>query len=408
MQTALKQHILVISQCFYPEQFRINDICTEWVKSGHKVTVVTAIPNYPQGKFYKGYGYFKKRTEKYNGIDIIRLPIIPREQNVVTLSLNYLSFVVSGFFWSKVTKLRADKVFIYESSPMTQALVGVWYAKRRKIPCFIYVTDLWPENVKYAGGINNRYILNAIGLSVDYIYKNCSRIFVSSRSFIKAISARGVPEDKPEFWPYYAEEFYTPRDRRNVNVEEIPIDGTFNIIFAGNIGAAQGLGILPRTASELRRRGVNVRFNIVGDGRYLPELKRGVHKEKVGEMFNFVKMQPAERIPDFMSVCDAALISLAGNEIFAMTIPSKLQSAMACGIPLIISADGEIQKICEESGAGVYCNAGDPNSLAEKIIELLSQSPERLSQMGKNARKYFLENYEKKMLLKKMDAFIFG
>ena len=114
MQTALKQHILVISQCFYPEQFRINDICTEWVKSGHKVTVVTAIPNYPQGKFYKGYGYFKKRTEKYNGIDIIRLPIIPREQNVVTLSLNYLSFVVSGFFWSKVTKLRADKVFIYE------------------------------------------------------------------------------------------------------------------------------------------------------------------------------------------------------------------------------------------------------------------------------------------------------
>ena len=143
----LKKHILVIAQYFYPEQFSINDICTEWVKRGYKVTVITGIPNYPQGKYYNGYGLFKKRKETYNGIEIIRIPLIPRGKNAIMLALNYLSFVISGFFWKLFTKIEADYVFIFEVSPMTQALPGVWYAKKRKIPCYLYVQDLWPENV---------------------------------------------------------------------------------------------------------------------------------------------------------------------------------------------------------------------------------------------------------------------
>ena len=149
-------HILVISQYFFPEQFRVNDICTEWIKRGYQVTVITGIPNYPQGKFYNGYGYFQKRTERYNGIDIIRLPIIPRGNSAVMIALNYISFVISGFLWSKFTTLKADKVFVYEVSPMTQALPGVWYAKRRGISSVLYVMDLWPENIEYVGGIKNK------------------------------------------------------------------------------------------------------------------------------------------------------------------------------------------------------------------------------------------------------------
>ncbi len=137
-----KKHILVISQYFYPETFRINDIATEWVKRGYKVTVVTGIPNYPEGKFYKGYGWFRNNREIWNGIEIIRIPIIPRGSNSIGLILNYLSFVVSGFFWKCFTRIKTDYVFIFEVSPMTQALFGVWYARRRKIPCYIYVQDL--------------------------------------------------------------------------------------------------------------------------------------------------------------------------------------------------------------------------------------------------------------------------
>ena len=130
----MKKHILVISQYFYPEQFRINDICVEWVSRGYKVTVITGIPNYPEGKFYENYSLFRNRKENYQEVEVVRLPLIPRGNSSIMLALNYLSFVVSGYFWKVFTRIKADAVFIFEVSPMTQALPGVWYAKKRKNP----------------------------------------------------------------------------------------------------------------------------------------------------------------------------------------------------------------------------------------------------------------------------------
>jgi len=248
----LNKHILVVSQVFYPEQFRINDICTEWTKRGYKVTAITGIPNYPQGKFYEGYGIFRKRRENYNGVEIIRIPIIPRGNNPVQLALNYFSFVFSGFFWHLFTRIKADYVFIFETSPMTQALVGVWYAQRRKIPCYIYVQDLWPENVEIVAGIKNKLILGAIGKMVDYIYARCEKIFATSMSFVRSIEKRGVPSEKIEYLPQYAEDYYMPVPRNFV--EDIPIDGSFNIIFTGNIGNAQGLEVLPKNGKNPERK----------------------------------------------------------------------------------------------------------------------------------------------------------
>ena len=146
MKKSDKKHILVVSQYFYPEQFRINDICEEWVKRGYMVTVVTGIPNYPQGQFYEGYGLHKKRKETWNGIEIIRIPLVARGHNSIGLILNYMSFMITGFFWSHFTKVKADMVFNFETSPMTQVKVGCWFAKRRHIPNYLYVQDLWPEN----------------------------------------------------------------------------------------------------------------------------------------------------------------------------------------------------------------------------------------------------------------------
>lgn len=399
----MKKHILVIAQYFYPEQFRINDICTEWVKRGYKVTVITGIPNYPQGEYYKGYGLFKKRKETYNGIEVIRIPLVPRGNNSIMLSLNYLSFVVSGFFWKTFTKIKADYVYIYEVSPMTQALPGVWYAKKRNIPCYLYVTDLWPENVEIVTGIKNKAVLNTVGTMVDYIYKHSDKIFTSSRKFIKSINRRGVPLEKLEFWPQYAEDFYTPVDKDISKVPEIPKDDRFNIIFAGNIGTAQGLDILPEVAELLKSQNTQVRFNIVGDGRFKDKLISLVEQYKVKDMFNFIEKQPANRIPDFMSNSDASLISLSKNKVFSMTIPAKTQSCLACGIPVIVSADGEIQDVINESGAGICSDAGDVESLASNIHDLTLKRKEELKIMSENAIQYSRANFNKKKLLDRMD-----
>lgn len=403
--TKKRKHILVISQYFFPEQFRINDICKEWVKRGYTVSVITGIPNYPEGKYFEGYSLFKKRKEVYEGINIYRLPLVPRGNNSIMLIINYLSFVVSGFFWSIVTKVKADLVFIFEVSPMTQALPGVWYAKRRKIPCYIYVQDLWPENVEIVTGIKNKIVLNSIGKMVDYIYKRCEKIFATSESFVKAIKSRGVPKSKVVYWPQYAESFYKPVKSRN-SKEIIPND-KFNIIFTGNVGYAQGLDLLPKAAKILKSFGYKnkIRFNIVGDGRYKSEFIDTINKLKVENMFNLIERKPPEQIPELLSSSDAAFLSFADEKLFHMTIPAKLQSYLASGIPILAAAGGESKKIIECSQSGICTETGDEKQLASSIMKLFSLEKKAIEQMGINGRNFYEKHFNKEKLLDKMDAY---
>lgn len=401
-----KKHILVISQYFYPEQFRINDICKEWIERGYQLMVITGIPNYPQGKYFNGYGIWKRHREVYNGIDIIRIPLIPRGGNAIMLCLNYLSFVISGFFWQLFTSVKADNVFIYEVSPMTQALPGIWYAKRKNIPCYLYVTDLWPENVEVVTGIHNPFILKLLQAMVDYIYRHCTDIFTSSKSFIEHISKRGISESRLHFWPQYAEDFYQPGVA--VAATEIPQDGIFNITFAGNIGYAQGLEILPEVAGILKEKNLKVRFNIIGDGRYRNDLIRLTEQKQIREYFNFIEKKPAVEIPRYLRSSNAAFICLSKSPVFAMTIPAKTQSCMACGIPILLSADGEVQDIIREAQCGFVSNSQDVEGLVRSIEKIIRLPQEELDQMASNSLNYYNSNFNKKILLDEMDLYFKG
>ena len=396
-----KKHILVLSQYFYPESFRINDMCLEWKKRGYDVTVITGIPNYPQGRFYEGYGLTKKRKEQLDGINIIRLPLVPRGHSSVGMVLNYFSFVISGFFWKCFTKIKADCVFMFEVSPMTQCLVGVWYAKRRKIPCYLYVQDLWPENVEIVTGIHSKAVLEPIGKMVNYIYKGCDRIFATSPSFVTEIQKRVAKEDsgKVVYLPQYAEEFYKPIERSEAygKSPEIPDDGSFKVIFTGNIGQAQGLDILPKTAKLLK--GENIKFVIVGDGRSKDDFLSQIKEQAVEDMFLFIDRQPAERIPAMLCCCDAAFVSFMDNELFTKTIPAKLQSYMACGMPIIASASGETERIIKEADCGVCSPIGNFEALAESILNISRLSQAELAQMGKNSNEYCKMHFDKQKLM---------
>ncbi len=398
------KHILVISQYFYPEQFRINDICQEWVKRGYKVTVITGIPNYPKGEFFEGYDYGHKRTETWEDINIIRLSIKPRKTGTLNLSLNYLSFVVAGFKWVQMTKMKADEVFIYEVSPMTQALVGVWYAKKNKLRCSIYVTDLWPENVESVLNIHNKLFLGSIGIMVDYIYKRCDYIFTSSTSFLKKIADRGISRDKLVYWPQYAEEFYEKRVKGKQL--EIANDGFINLTFAGNFGTAQGLDILVATARVLKEKGIYVHFNMIGNGRYEKELKAHIRDADVDEYFNFISRQRADKIPEYFAWSDAALITMSKSEVYSMTIPAKTQSCLACGMPVLVSADGEVQNVIYEAKCGFVSDSGDVKGLVKNIELFVSLSKEEKKRLSDNAVDYYKKNFDKKILMDRMEEYI--
>lgn len=404
------KHIMVVSQYFYPETFRINDMACEWVKRGYKVTVLTGIPNYPMGKYFEGYDRKHRTRETWNGVNIIRIPLVARGNsrnkfmNAAGMAANYFSFVRSGKKWVKskeAADLHADLVFTFEVSPMTQAMIGVWYGQRFNVPTYLYVQDLWPENVETVTGIHNKAVIGPIDKMVDKIYQNTGTIFTTSPSFVEAIVNRKVPVDKKKvhYWPQYAEEFYKPMDP--VKVDGIDqTDDSYKIAFTGNIGTAQGLDVLPKAAKLLKEE--NVKFIIVGDGRYQPEFERQIDELGVRDIFVMIPRVPAERVPAILSNVDAGFISFNKTPLWENTIPAKLQSYMACGKAIVASASGETARVISEAGCGVCCEIGNAEALADGIRNIMNSDS---AAMGIKAREYFEEKFDKKKLMDKMDEY---
>lgn len=399
MSQTRKLSILVVSQYYHPEQFRINDMCEEWVRRGYGVSVITGIPNYPQGAFYSGYGWFKRLKDHHNGVRITRLPIVSRGSSKLRLGLNYISFVVSGFLWQAFSKQRADVVFSFEVSPMTQVLPAVWFAKRRKVPCIAYIQDLWPESFVEMTGIKSGCIIRAVSRMTDYIYRNCSKVLVTSRSFKKVVEARGVPSEQVVYWPQYAEEYYRPTQAVSPLV---PKDDMFTIAFTGNIGHAQGLEILPEAVSQLLREGIRVRFLMVGEGRALGILQEAVQQKDVENSFCFIPRQSPESIPAILAGASAAFLSFAPRPLFAMTIPAKLQSYMACEMAILAVAEGETERIVEEAECGLCSKPGDAISLVSNIKKLV-ENPALVKRYATNARSYAVKAFNRAQLMDTID-----
>jgi glycosyltransferase involved in cell wall biosynthesis len=397
MTNQSKRRLTIISQYFYPEEFRINDLAFEWVKRGYEVTVITGIPNYPKGSFFSGYGWFRKNKDVIQGVNVIRLPIQPRRNGLIFLSLNYLSFVMSGYFWAKFSKLQSDVVFINEVSPMTQALPGIWFAKRRKIPSILYVQDLWPENVKATLKSNDSILTRYLGRLTKRIFENTDTILTTSSSFVDNIVARGILKDKVYYWPQYAEDFYQPMPMDNHS-------GT-RIMFTGNIGQAQGLDLLVEVAKEIPEDS-NIVFVLVGHGRNKELLMKSVRDNNVQHRFEFVDAVLPTDVPKLLATADAGYVGFNQNTIFEMTIPAKLQSYLACGMPIIASASGEVQSIVTKNNLGFVSAPGDAKGLLHNIIHFSLLSKEEKEVMSNNAKIYQETHFAKQQLLDEMDVFL--
>ena len=405
------KRLLVATQYFFPENFRINDMCLEWVKRGYDVTVLTGIPNYPLGDIYDGYKR-EYKEEEWNGIHIIRLPMHERGHNLVTLFLNCWSYVHYGKKWvDKIVKenngqFPYDIFFTFEVSPMTQALVGSYATKKYDIKSILYVQDLWPENVIEIMGIRTPLVVKPIERMVKNIYKDTNLILATSESFVKAIQSRINDKstiDKVKFWPQYAEDFYLPL---NKNKES----DIFRICFTGNIGKTQGLDILAETAKLIKNdylvhnKKIDIEFVIVGDGRNKNDFINAIDNSNVSDMFVLLGKKQPEEIPQILSTCDLAFVSFINNDVFKMTIPAKIQSYMACGMPILGSAIGETKRIIEESACGICAEIGNAEEL-KKAIYQLKLNINKLEQYRINSYKYYKEKFDKSYLMSIMDNY---
>lgn len=391
--------ILVVTQYFWPENFRINDLCDALIERGHEVTVYTGLPNYPEGTFFKGYSYFGPYKEYRGKIKIIRSPLIPRGKNKsLKLVLNYFSFFfLSSLLAPFLVRGKFDKIFVYEPSPITVAIPGIVLKYLKNAPMFFWVTDLWPESLEATGVVKNKKILNAVGSLVRILYKHSDKILVTSKGFIPRVKALGGKDSQIVYFPQWAEELFSRTPDPHFYDSLIPQEG-FKVMFAGNIGSSQDFETLVKAATILKDN-KNIYFLILGDGLMKSWAEQEVAKQGIVNNFIFLGRKPVDLMPEYYSKADAMLMSLTNTDLFSITVPSKLQSYLASKKPIIASMNGEGAQIVEDFKAGLTCPAGNPQLLAEKILKMSALTKNELHLMGENSLKCYQSEFEREKLI---------
>lgn len=385
--------ILIVSQHYAPEPFRITDICESLIEMGHNVTVVTDVPNYPDGDIYDGYKKGSHRHEFLGGVKVHRTFTIPRKKNVLFRFLNYYSWRFSASKYLKTRREHFDVVLAYQTSPVMMAQPALDYSKIYGNKVVLYCLDIWPACLK-AGGIKGGPIYEYYRKLSKKIYSSADKILVGSQQFKEYFKNElGIERDDIEYLPQYAEGIFD-----NIQNKKDP-DGYKNFVFAGNVGAAQKLDTLIEAADKTRD--LKLRWHIVGDGSDLERIKE-LAAEKDLDNVVFHGRRPLESMPEYYAMADAMLLTLCDDEVISLTLPGKVQTYMAAGKPIIASACGESKHVIEQAACGFCTPAEDSDFLASSARRFCSLSDSEIKELGSNALKYYQSNFSKARFFDKL------
>ncbi len=389
--------ILIISQYFWPENFRINDIVEHFRNENFEVDVLTGYPNYPDGKLDPNFKENPKKYSDYFGANIIRVPIyFRRSGDKLNLFFNYLSFVISGIFFGyyHLRKKKYDIVFSFATSPITSSIPAIFFSSTNKCKSFIWVLDLWPDIVKELRIIENKFFYNLFSMFIINIYKKFDFILVQSKTFLNRLQEYDKNLNL-SYFPSWSEFLISDKNFNEDNLPFNPRDGKLNIVFTGNIGEAQNFENVIKVAVLLKN--YNIRWIIVGTGRNINKLVTSANKYQIKNIF-FLGQKNKSFIPYYHSIADILLLSLKSDKAISATIPGKLQSYLAANKYILGFIDGEAKKIIENSKIGSVVHPDDINELAKKIITL--ESNRALLKVEKNLGSKFLDiNFNKDKLL---------
>ncbi len=400
-------NLLIVSQYFWPENFPINDLARGLRQRGHDITVLTGIPNYPEGRFYPGYRAFPIRREQHEGIKIVRVPMVPKGRgSALRMLLYYWSLALFACLLVPISfRRRVDLVFVYQPSPITVGLPALVLKAMEKTPVWIWVQDLWPETLAGTGMVRSAFLLKLTDLLVRWIYSNCDRVLVQSQEFVPRMLKKGVPRERIRFFPNSAPELYKRTVVESDASERNLMPQGFRVLFAGNIGRAQDIPTILSAAEKLKQER-EIHWVILGDGPMRPWAEERIRARGLEKTVLLLGRYPEQAMPRFFSLADVLLVTLKKDPVFAITIPSKLQSYLACGKPIVAALDGEGARVIGESGGGVAVPAGDADALAEVVLKMFGMPKSDLESMGRHSREYSERHFERNTLLDKLDQWM--
>lgn len=385
---------------------RINNMVEGFVAKGHEVTVLTGLPNYPEGQVYAEYRKNPEKFSSYHGARVVRVPMLARGRRSITLALNYVSFFTSATLFGSY-KLRGqqfDSIFVYAVSPIMAAIPALVIGRLKKSPVFIWVLDLWPETLSAVGIVKSPKLLGLVGKLVSWIYNRTDYLLLQSRSFSESVMTYCTRQISPErliYFPSWAEDDFSCQVESPSELLQRD-ESVFTIVFAGNLGESQDFPAILEAVQALHSK-LAVRWVIVGDGRASDWLSKQVAEHNLSNVL-LLGRHPLEKMPALFAVADALLVSLKTNLVFEKTIPGKVQAYLAAGRPIIAMIDGEAARVVSESGAGMACPSGDARGLADIVLQMGQLPAAQRAAMGESGRQYYLEHFSKTKLFERLEA----
>ena len=401
-----QKKILVVTQHFWPENFRINDIVEGFLQDGIAVDVLCGLPNYPKGEWFPGYSAAGPFEEEWHGARLYRCKEVPRRGNTsVNIFLNYVSWP-----WYAAHALHRlpggyDAVFCFNTSPVLMCWPAIRYAKKHHIPFTNYVLDIWPENLYSVLNVKNK-ALRAIAQGVsDALYKKADRLIAMSEPLQQRLCQRtGMPPQKIAVIPQYCEDFYAvPQPDAALQAQ---FGGRFNLVFTGTFTPAQSLETVITAVQDARSRGADMlHLLLVGDGMSRAALEAKVKELHAEDAVTFYGSVPATDIPKFTALADALIVCLSDSPDLGLTVPAKVASYMAAGKPVLASMDGAGNAAVAAAG-GLSSPACDAAALADNLLALTRMDAAQHAAMGQSAKEYNLAHYRRSELLRKLEHFI--
>lgn len=388
--------VLIWSQYFWPENFRINYLVTTLHREGVDVTVLTGKPNYPSGRIFQGYRAMGIQSEEFSGVEVIRIPLAPRGNGSAKgLLLNYLSFIFSGYFFAPfaLRHKKFDAVFVYAPSPLLQALPAIFVAWIKGAPLIVWVQDIWPEALQATGFIKNPWLLRLVELAVRYIYRSADSILIQSEAFRSSVERLVADKRKIRFYPNASVDFL---DSSNAQLRQSEVatemERNFSVVFAGNIGSVQSCCTIV-SAAKLLQEYPQIMFYLVGCGSQAVSIALDIENNNLANVVMTGQLHPDE-MPSIFASASVLLITMADAPGIAGTVPCKLQSYLAAGKPIIASMNGEGTRLLRDANAGIVCPAEDADALANAVKRMYEMSPAERSRFGQNGREYFKAHFD--------------
>lgn len=422
--TFQNKRLLVVTQHFRPENFRINDIVDGFLADGIAVDVLCGLPNYPKGEWFDGYSaagpFFE---EESGGAHVYRCREIPRKGNTsLRIFLNYVSWPLYAAAALRRLPGGYDAVLCYNTSPVLMSWPAILAARRFRAPLTNYVLDIWPENLYSVLNVRSRALRWAAQAVSDWHYRRADRLIAMSPGLETRLRQRvgernrGLCRGEKKRYaviPQYCEDFYArPACDQALKARDA---GRFTVMFAGNFSPAQSLETALRAMARLleaetpdaARPPLRPHLLLVGDGMSRPALERLAEELRLQNDVTFYgSVQPTE-IPALAGAADALLVCLSDSPDLGLTIPAKLASCMAAAKPLLVSLNGEGAAAARESGGALVSPACDDAALAENLRALAAMDPDARAGMGRAAFAYYQAHYRRDRLLRRLEEFLF-